>query len=454
MTVPGVLSTSLPTALPVAALPSLGDANLQWALMGTCLLGLISGMLGTFALLRKEALLGDALAHAALPGVCIAFLLTESKQSWVLLLGALATGLLGTVCVRAIVKYSRLKSDAALAIVLSLFFGAGIVLLTYLQGHPSGRQAGLDHLLFGQAAALLSSDVKLMAWLAAGLTAVVFLLYKELKIVTFDAAYARSIGVPAGVFQALLTGMIVLAVVVGLQAVGIVLMAAMLVTPAAAARYWTDRLSRMLWISGGIGALSGVGGAYLSALAPGIPTGPVIVLLATVGFLISLIFAPQRGVISRLRQVQQNRKRVLRENVLKTLFLLDERRTDGATGGTASEVAKARGARPAAIARELDRLARAALVEPADESRFRLTGTGQAEARRVVRNHRLWEMYLVSRADIAIDHVHRDADAIEHLLPPDLVAALEHELRDPTADPHGSPIPKLDGETTPAGGAA
>jgi manganese/zinc/iron transport system permease protein len=203
----------------------------QNVLVGSVLLGAVGGTLGAFALLRRQSLLGDALAHAALPGVGLAFLRTLSKSPFVLLTGALVSGIAGALAVLGIHRFSRVKEDAAIGIVLSVFFGAGIVLLTHIQKLPAGNQSGLDKFLFGQAAALMRQDIVIMAVLGSVVVATIALFWKELKLVTFDRGFAGSVGMPTGVLEVVLTAALVVTVVVGLQTVGVVLMIATLVTP-------------------------------------------------------------------------------------------------------------------------------------------------------------------------------------------------------------------------------
>ena len=263
----------------------LQDPNVQWVLLGTILLGIASGVIGSFALLRKQSLLGDAMAHAALPGICIAFLIYGAKSMSWFLIGASISGLIGTYCIQAIIKHSRIKEDTAIGLVLSVFFGFGIVLLTYIQQNGSGNQAGLDSFIFGQAAAIVGLDVQIISVIAFVLIFITFILFKELKLITFDPQFAQGIGLPIKWLNGLLMTMIVGAVVIGLQAVGVILMAAMLITPAIAARYWTERLDHMVVLAGMIGGISGVVGTLLSTLSRGMPTGPLIILAATILFL-------------------------------------------------------------------------------------------------------------------------------------------------------------------------
>ena len=409
-------------------------------LIGATLLGALGGMIGTFALLRRQSLLGDALAHAALPGVCIGFILTGSKTPLPLFLGALAAGVLGSLLILAIVRWSRIKEDSAIGIILSVFFGAGIVLLTWIQRRPEGNQSGLDKYLFGQAATLVEEDLKVMAILGAVVLAAVFIFYKELKLLSFDRAFGASLGYPMKSLEVLLTLLLVVVVVVGLQTVGVVLIVAALITPAAAARQWTDRLGTMVILSSLIGAASGVAGSLASASVPRLPTGPVIVVVSSAILIVSLLFAPHRGLVWGLLRERQVAARIRRENLLKDLWLQGERRTDwegflswpllmGVRGQTGGELA--RSARP---------LAREGLVERSGDT-LRLTPAGRAEAEKVVRKHRLWELYLTRRLELPRDHVHRDAEAMEHALSDDAVLRLEELLGFPAADPHGRPIP-------------
>lgn len=277
----------------------LRDPNIQWILLATSLLGMSGGVLGSFAYLRKQSLMGDALSHAALPGVCIAFMLTGIKSLWFFMIGAAVAGAVATFGIGFITRHTRIKQDAALAIVLSAFFGLGIMLLTKIQQSGSGSQAGLDKFLFGQAAAMVQADVYTMSALAIFLIAMCALFYKQFKLISFDPGFARMIGYRVAVLEQFLMLLLVIAVVVGIQAVGVVLMAALLITPAVAARYWTDRLGWMATLAGLFGAASGMLGTFVSTAANKLPTGPLAVLAATAIFVVSVLFAPRRGLVAK-----------------------------------------------------------------------------------------------------------------------------------------------------------
>lgn len=410
-------------------------------LIGATLLGALGGTLGSFALLRRQSLLGDALAHAALPGVCLAYLATGTKSPLPLFVGALLAGLAGSLLILATVRWSRIKEDSAIGIVLSVFFGIGIVLLTYIQKLPAGNQSGLDKYLFGQAATLVEEDLQVMAVLGAVVVAFIIAFYKEFKLLSFDPAFGSSLGLPMRRLEVLLTLLLVVVVVVGLQTVGVVLIVATLITPAAAARQWTDRLGAMVLLSAGIGAAAGAAGSLASASVSKLPTGPVIVVVSSSVLIVSLLLAPRRGILwARLRE-RQVAGRIQRENLLKDLYLLGERKTDWSTPLTWPHLMGVRGQTGRELSRSSRPLLAAGLVERSGDA-LRLTPAGRAEAEQVVRKHRIWEVYLSRRLELPSDHVHRDAEAMEHTLSEAAVTDLEKALGYPEVDPHGSPIPQ------------
>jgi manganese/zinc/iron transport system permease protein len=296
------------------------DGNTQWVLLSTLLLGIASGVLGSFALLRKQSLIGDAVAHAALPGICFAFMFIGEKNFFVLLTGAAATGLLAAYTIQLITNTTRIKEDTAICLVLSVFFGLGIVLLTKVAQMPTGNQSGLDDFIFGQAASLVGRDVQLMGLTAAALIIITTLLFKEFKVSTFDPQFAKGIGLPVGFLNFLFVSLLVITVVIGIQAVGVILMAALLITPSISARYWTDSLSKMVIISGIIGGISGATGTLISTLGKGLSTGPFIVLTATAIFLVSLLFSPNRGLISIFMRRARNDDRLAIRYILKKVY--------------------------------------------------------------------------------------------------------------------------------------
>ncbi|MEX2570720.1 MAG: iron chelate uptake ABC transporter family permease subunit [Gemmatimonadota bacterium] len=310
------------------SLPFALDFTLRTVALGAAVLGLVSGTLGTYAVLRSQSLLGDAISHAALPGIAIAFLLTGLRSPLVLVLGAAAAGWIGALVVLGVTKRTRIPYDASLGIVLSVFFGFGMVLLTFIQRMPSGNQAGLDTFLFGQAAALLPRDVFVMSSLGIVALTATALLWKELKLLAFDQEFGAALGLPMRRLDVVLTTLLVVAIVIGLQTVGVVLMSAILIAPAAAARQWSDRLGRIVVLAGIFGATAGVTGAVISASTPRLPTGPTIVLCAGAIMLVSLFLAPQRGLLAELVRQRRSRRNLRELGVLEDLYTLSRLHAD------------------------------------------------------------------------------------------------------------------------------
>lgn len=306
----------------------LTDFTIRNVTLGAMLLGVSSGVLGCFAVLRKQSLLGDMLSHAALPGICLGFIIVGSRQLLPLLFGALISGTAAAMFMLVLISRSRLKTDAALGSALSFFFAIGIVLLTYIQASPNANQAGLASFLFGQAASIVPSDLWILGSITVIALGIVLLFWKEFKLITFDLPFASTLGFPTTLLEITLTSMVALAVVIGLQFVGVILMAAMIIAPAVAARQWTERLELMVFLAALFGAISGMVGALISALARGLATGPVIVLCASAIVLLSLLFAPKRGLLWASLQTRQQYKALRSRQILANLYKLSLEHND------------------------------------------------------------------------------------------------------------------------------
>jgi manganese/zinc/iron transport system permease protein len=268
-------------------------------LLGTTIVAITTGMLGCFTLLNKQSLLGDTIAHATLPGLTGMFLIILQKSYLLLLCAGAFSGLLGAVLVNYINQTTKLKTDTALGIVLSTFFGVGIIFLTMIQKLPNGHQAGIDKFLFGQAATLLWADIITIFIISIIVISTIVLLWKELKIITFDPAYAEMIGLPVKKIQAILTFLIVLTVIVGLQTVGLILMSSFLIAPAAGARQWTNKLSTTMFLTILFSLAATTSGTLISCKYPHIPTGPTIVIIATIITIFSILIAPS-GILATI----------------------------------------------------------------------------------------------------------------------------------------------------------
>ncbi|MBU7593963.1 metal ABC transporter permease [Metabacillus halosaccharovorans] len=377
----------------------LQNPNTQWVLLGTMLLGMTSGVVGSFTLLRKQSLIGDAMAHSALPGVCISYLLYGSKSLIWFLIGAVVAGLISSFIIQVIINHSRIKEDSALGIIISVFFGFGIVLLTYIQHNGAGNQSGLDDFIFGQAASMVEGDVQLILIIALILLAITAIFYKEFKLLTFDPQFAKGIGIPATFFNGLLLLLIVCSVVIGLQTVGVVLMAAMLITPAISARYWTEKLSSMIIISGFIGGVSGVMGTLLSTVMEGMATGPLIIVAATIMFIISLVFSPKRGLLARAIKQLSLRKRTAVEQIFLSFY-------DVAEGGnlgdiTEDEILIKRKVSSSLFQYAISVLEKKEYISRAKTGKWMLTDKGIEAGFELVLQQRLYEMYLMHEMEFA-----------------------------------------------------
>ncbi len=432
---------------------SLRDYNTRIVIAGVSLLGLAAGGIGTFLLLRKRSLTADALSHATLPGIALAFIIATSlggegrALGW-LLLGAFATGVAGVGVILLIRHTTRIKEDAALGIVLSVFFGAGAALIKLAEQMPQGSAAGLDRFILGRAASMIAADVQAIAVITVVVLAVCTLLFKEFRLLCFDQSFAGAQGWPVLLLDALLMALVVAVTVIGLQSVGLVLVVALLITPAAAARFWTDRLAIMFPLSAAFGAVGGAAGAIVSAAAERMPTGPIIVLVCSALFAASLVFGSKRGLLMRLARHWRLQRRVAEQHLLRALWEAAERAGQEGAGCSRAQLRSQRSWSALTLRRGIARLGRRGWVRLDAEGGISLTAQGRIEAQRVVRNHRLWEMYLITHADIAPTHVDRDADQIEHVLPPELIARLEELV---TADASTSAVPASPHELVPSG---
>jgi len=424
----------------------LEDYNTRMVFLGTATFSSLGGMVGTFLLLRKRSLMSDTISHATLPGVGIAFLLlygfTEVGKSLpLLLLGAGISSLLGVGLIQFVRRWSRLKDDVAMAIVLSFFFGVGITLLTLIQQLPTGNAAGLEQFIYGKASAMTAGDATFIFIAALLTTLVCGLFYKELALLCFDRDFAKAKGLPTELLDFILLLLITVTTVIGLQAIGLLLVVAMLIIPAAAARFWTHDLSKMMWVAMGIGLISGMGGVFLSAAFPRLPAGAVIVLMASLFFLISLVFGTYRGLLLGWLNHHRLSQRIRLQHLLRAIYEWLEKH--GQCGDILDDEFGIHDIRPfrawdsGILKLSFRKALKDGLIETS-KNKFRLTGNGAREALKTVRHHRLWELFLIRYADTAPGRVDRDADAIEHVLEPEIIEDLEKALE---LESHAKRIP-------------
>lgn len=403
----------------------LEDPNVRYVVVSIVLLGGVSGAVGGFNFLRKKTLVGETVAHSMLPGVLIAFLLSGVKNPFVLVLGAAISGWLSILLVDYITNNSKIKSDSALAIVLSSFFGFGIVLLTMIQGRYSGNQSGLDHYIFGNAAAMTPTDSVAFASVSLLVLMVVISSYFSLKAVIFNVDFAQSIGIDRKKIDALISFVTILSISVGIKAVGIVMMSALLIIPPTAARFWTSRLVPMLVISGLFGALAGWIGAYVSYAQASMPTGPWTIVVVSIIAFISMMFAPKRGVVFQRWTKLLLKRRINEENLLKAA-VQNEVRGKGKLFDRES-LLKRQYFETKLWKRTVRRLLSKGLVRKVHTG-YTLSSRGRSYGAEIDRRHKIWEVYLQRRMQMSVHLVHDEAETMEHFLTPEIEAEILGEL--------------------------
>ncbi len=444
-------------------LMTLQDYNTRVVLAGTILLGITSGLVGVYLLLRKRALLGDAISHATLVGIGLVYLWTvmigQDKTLSVLLIGAAISGTLGGVSVLLLRHFANIREDAALGIVLSVFFGAGVALLSVLQKIKKGNIAGLESFIYGKVVAITGDDVALAAAVLVVVAVIIAALGKELKILCFDIELARSQGWPVMLLDCLLIAMVVAVTIVGLKAIGLIMVIALQVIPAASARFWTHDLKRMLIISGLLGGLSCAVGAMASAVFADMPSGATIVLCGCGFFLLSFTLGTERGVLWTYLHQKNLRRQQEYIHMLRACYEQLESRRALPTSAKAStteliaigDVAEVRAWShrfASKIAGELDARGLIVLRRNGD---LQLTARGMVQAEEAVREHRLLEMYMMEQAEADVGQADREADYLEHGLLPEHLAELGESVARGTPppvppSPHPLKLDKPDGK--------
>ena len=430
-----------PAAADVKRVLLMQDYNTRIVLWGTTTLGLAAGITGTFLLLRKRSLLGDVVGHASLPGVAIAFLIMELREpqsgKWLpgLLIGASISGIAGMVSTVIIRSCTRIKEDAALAITLGAFYGLGIVLFTIIQKLPTGSQAGLGNFIYGNTATITQSEVDLIWRVAIVAIVAAGLLFKEFGLLCFDEQFASSQGWPVVLLDLILMGLVVAVCVIGLRSVGLLLVVALLIIPAASARFWTEKLSHMTFCAAVIGVVSCYVGAVSSALFSRLAAGAVIVLTGSVMFCASLCFGTRRGVLLRWYTRRRLNQRIATQQLLLAIFetvetalLPNPQQALTDVTVTLEDLLPKRSWTAKQLRRSLHEAQKAQYLASHPGRGHRLTAQGGRAAHRAARNHRLWELYLLQHADVAPGHVDRDADRIEQILDPEIISGLESAL--------------------------
>jgi manganese/zinc/iron transport system permease protein len=386
--------------------------NAALVTIGAGLLGLAAGGAGTFLFLRNRALVSDAIAHATLPGIGLAFIIVvglggDGRNLMVLLFGSAISAGLGLLAVEWIARQTRLSEDAAIGAVLSVFFGFGIVLLTVIQSMSSGRQAGLESFLLGSTAGMLFQDGLVIALGGAVALGLVFVLRRPMTITAFDSDYGVSLGIDTRLIDLAMMALVMIVTVIGLKIVGLILVVALLIIPPVSARFWTERTERVIVIAGILGGVSGYLGAAISASAPNLPTGPIIVLVNTGAFLVSLLFAPQRGLLASLLRQRQFQLRVHRRQGLLAL---------------------AHG-EPIYDRLTIAVLRREGLIRPDGVA----TDAGRGQAAKALLDEKRWEIARSIHQEGAVANQYDGLSPIEIVLTPDELSEIDRRLGPPEA---------------------
>ena len=431
----------------------LEDQSVQIVVLGSVLMGMSCGLIGSYVVTRRLSLFGDTLSHAVLPGIAVGFIWAGEKNNLALLVGATIAGLLGISCLSILKKFTKVRDDSSLGIVLSAFYAVGICLLTRIQKIGYEDQSGLDSFMFGQASSLSSDDLTGIIVVLFLISLFIILNYKELLASGFDPEFSRSIGIPTEILQYGLWALIAFCVISSLQMVGVILVSALLVIPAASASLLATRMISYLMLACLLGAIAGFGGVFISFLGERLPTGPLIVIVSGVLFVVILFCRPEKGLLVQWIHSRSEKIRIARENSLKAAFQIIEKKGFEDTLISAQEMMRKRGMSSAAIESEIENLCKADLASKVllqgtekrlpNQTRFTLTPSGWEYACRIVRNHRLWELYLTNEAQYEPDHVHEDAEKIEHVIGEETVRQIERLLKNPRKDPHGKLIPSI-----------
>ncbi|MCS5489423.1 metal ABC transporter permease [Algoriphagus limi] len=417
---------------------SFQDASIAFVVLGITLLGIGSAFVGTFSFLDNKALLGDAISHAILPGICLGFMLAGEKNPFFIVGGAIASGGLATYLTSWLKDNTKLSEDSIIAVVLSVFFGIGIVFLTIIQKSGNPEMAGLNQFIFGNAIGIVERDLWIYGGLSIGIIGVLVFMLKEFQILVFNPDFGKALGLPMHHIRLVFNILIILAVVIGIQAIGVVLMAALLITPGAAARFWTDRLKTLLILAAVFAIISGIFGTYISYTLPQMPTGPWVVVILSFIALLSFLFAPKKGILFRFYHRKKYIDKTQRDHVLKSIYKAEEL---GKPALSLEELTHIYPHQKQAIKNSIKELEKEGQLF-INQNLIKLTKPGKMEAKRIVRLHRLWELYLNEYMNIAPDHVHESAEKLEHLLTPELEALLETRLNFPRLDPHQETIPR------------
>ena len=405
---------------------------IQRALIASITIGISCGLIGTYIMLRRMSLIGDALAHAVLPGVVVSFMVA-GKSEIALFIGAVVSGIVTVLLIGFVNRNSKIKEDTSIGIIFTGAFALGILLVSQL------KQVHIDlsSYLFGDVLGVSTGDITLSLIIMVVIILCILLFYKQLLLTSFDPTMALTIGISTTLVHYMLMTLLSMSIVAGLQSVGVILIIAMLITPPATAYLLSNNLKKILFLSPMFGTISAVAGLYLSYHF-NFASGASIVLVAVALFLLAFLFSPKEGVVTRLFRRRAATKLVLIEDVIKLSFrFTEEKDKTGLTDRIANEL----GISNSRVESAIRILINKGLIQKTNGS-YLLTEDGRKYATRLIRTHRLWETYITREKVTDMEHVHPEAEKVEHVLTEDMVNELDEELGYPEKDPHGSDIPR------------
>tara|TARA_B100000674_G_scaffold202728_1_gene165556 strand:+ start:32971 stop:34266 length:1296 start_codon:yes stop_codon:yes gene_type:complete len=406
---------------------SLQDATINNVLFGTMILGFTCGLVGVLVVLSKKALIVDAVSHSVLPGICIGFMFAGTKNPIYLVSGGMLAGGLAVYLVDWISRISRIKKDASIAITLSVLFSVGVVLLNLIQHSGNSNQSGLTDFLFGKAATIIASDLYVFGTIGIVVIITITVFYQHFKISLFDDGFAKTIGLNEKLTQGLISGLIIISTAVGIQTVGVILMSALIITPASSALFWTNNFKKAIVLSGIFATVSSLIGVLISFLYIDMPTGPWIIVTLSIFALFSAFFS-KKGLMTKKIKRFKNKRKMLSDNLLKALYTIDEKENKLKKERTLSEINMENLVPERHLNRGLKILKTKQYIIKKGNL-WALTDHGLNKAQKIIRAHNLWELYMENFMEIQPDHVHDSAESIEHILPPELEAKLIKKIK-------------------------
>jgi len=404
------------------------------AALASIMVGGLCGLLGCFIVLRNMSLIGDALSHSILPGIVVAFMLFGYSTT-AFFIGSVIAGLIAAFLITLLQNYIRVKNDAAIGIIFTFMFSMGVIGISWLS-NSEGVHLDLKDFLFGNVLAVETEELVISAIMSAVVIILMITMYRGLFTTSFQADIAATLGFSSHKIHYVMMFMLSLVVVASIRSVGVILVVAMLITPASAALLISDRLPKVLVSSSLIGMISAFSGLLISIVLD-TPPGPSMAVVTTFFYLLVVLFAPTRGLIPVWRSRQKQEMRVVIEDILKRLG-------SGKNGETMTlEELKSRlGHSSKVLQKWLQKMKKLGLIDQ-NQTEIVLTESGRLRANQLVRAHRLWETFLVEELGLAPDQIHEDAERVEHHLSDEEINEVDDSLGFPEKDPHGSPIPRI-----------